>query len=403
MDSVRRSESVAAVSLSGPDLTSAELEAVADVLKTDSLSLGPWLEKFEGRFADFVGAKHAVGVSSGTAGLHLGVVASGVGAGDLVITTPFSFIASANAILYERATPIFVDVDEKTGCVDPDLVAQAAEDLMSGGERAGRWLPPAMRDMDPSSMTLKAILPVHVFGHSAFMDKLMNVASRWGLFVIEDACEAVGTRWMNRPVGSYGDASVFSFYPNKQMTTGEGGILVTDRDEWARLFRSLRNQGREPGHGWLEHQRLGYNYRLDEMSAALGVVQLGRIGDILRKRAQVAAWYTARLAGVSGLETPFIAPSISRMSWFVYVVRVHPAEQRGLLMKALEESGIPFRIYFPPIHLQPLYVERFAYQLGDFPVAENWGDSCLALPFSGVMTEDQVDFVCKHIIQALVK
>lgn len=229
------------------------------------------------------------------------------------------------------------------------------------------------------------------------MDAINQVAREHGLAVVEDACEAIGAEYKGRKVGALGDAAVYAFYPNKQMTTGEGGLIVTDRAEWDTLFRSLRNQGRDVFDAWLNHTRLGYNYRLDEMSAALGRAQLGRIDELLAKRERVAGWYNERLANVEWIERPYVAPTTTRMSWFVYVVRVKPPANRDAVMKALAEDGIPSRPYFTPIHLQPFYVERFGYQRGDFPVTESLGDMSLALPFSGVMTEEQVEHVCERL------
>jgi len=390
------------IPMSSPDITTAEIEAVNQVLQTPYLSLGPRIAEFEERFAAYaqdrpgrrVGARHAVGVSSGTAGLHLSVIAAGVSEGDVIITTPFSFVASANVILYQRAIPIFVDIDPHTFNIDPTLVAEAAHNLTrrrgdeergggGEGERGGR---------------LRAILPVHVFGQSADMDAIDAVAREYGLAVIEDACEALGAEYEGRKAGTLGDIGVFAFYPNKQMTTGEGGTIVTDRDDWDTLFRSLRNQGRDVHDAWLSHTRLGYNYRLDEMSAALGLAQLGRIEELLAKRERVAQWYDERLEDVEGVQTPYIAPTTTRMSWFVYVVRLAPEIDRDAVVAALQERGIPSRPYFTPIHLQPFYRERFGYREGDFPVTEAVARSTLALPFSGVMTEEQVEYVCEHLV-----
>jgi len=389
------------IPMSSPDLTDADIAAVNHVLQTRYLSLGPHLVDFEERFADYVGARHAVAVSSGTAGLHLAVIAAGVEEGDLVITTPFSFVSSANCVLFERAFPLFVDVDPHTLTIDPALVAAVADDLAQGGDAASHWLPPALSHAKFDICRLKAILPVDVFGQPADMDPIRQVADRHKLVIIEDACEAIGAEYRGRRAGTLGDVAVFAFYPNKQMTTGEGGMLVTDDEAWASLFRSLRNQGRDIFDAWLRHTRLGYNYRLDEMSAALGVSQLKRINELLARREQVAAWYNERLADVEGVRVPYIGPNTTRMSWFVYVVRLASEVGRDRVMAQLKAQGIPSRPYFTPIHLQPFYVEKFGYQRGDFPVTEKAGDTCLALPFSSVMTEAQVDYVCKTITAAI--
>ncbi|HEY62572.1 MAG TPA: DegT/DnrJ/EryC1/StrS family aminotransferase, partial [Anaerolineae bacterium] len=333
--------------------------------------------------------------------LHLAIIAAGIGDGDLVITTPFSFIASSNSILFERAIPIFVDIDPKTYNIDPDQVAQAAYDLVQGGETAKKWLPPSFRTPNSAIRNLKAILPVDAFAQPADYDPLHAVAEEHDLIIIEDSCEAIGAEYKGRNAGTLGDVAVFAFYPNKQMTTGEGGMIVTNNAEWDALFRSLRNQGRDVFDAWLNHTRLGYNYRMDEMSAALGISQLNRIESLLAKREQVADWYNERLAEVVGIETPYIASTTTRMSWFVYVVRITSSVGRDRVMTILKEHDIPSRPYFTPIHLQPFYMDKFGYNRGDFPVTEEAGDTCLALPFSGVMTEEQVDIVCNTLKAAL--
>ena len=388
------------IPMSSPDITAAEIDAVMQVLQTPVLSIGPQIAAFEQTLAAYVGLPHAVGVNSGTSGLHLCMIAADVAAGDYVITTPFSFIASANSILYERAIPIFVDVDPATGNIDPALLAEATEALAAGGASARHWLPPALRDAGVTGR-LRALLPVHAFGQPADMDPLLNLAHQHDLAVIEDACEAIGAEYKGRQAGTLGDAAVFAFYPNKQMTTGEGGMIVTDREDWLQLFRSLRNQGRDVFDAWLNHTRLGYNYRLDELSAALGLAQIRRIDELLAKRAQVAVWYNQRLANHDLIERPFVAEATTRMSWFVYVVRIHAPASRDAVMHSLAEVGIPSRPYFTPIHLQPFYRSTFGYGAGDFPITERLGETSLALPFSGVMSEEQVDYVCEHILAAV--
>jgi len=356
-----------------PEITTAEREAVLGVLHTPTLALDPRLESFERGVSKYIGAPHAVGVSSGTAGLHLCMIAAGVGDGDLVLTTPFSFVASANCVLYTGARPVFVDIDADTLTIDPEAL-----------ERAALALRPRV----------KAILPVHVFGQPADMDPILEVARRHNLAVVEDACEAIGATYEHRAVGTLGDAGVFAFYPNKQMTTGEGGMIVTSKPKWDALFRSLRNQGRDVFDGWLAHSRLGYNYRLDALSAALGAVQVDRLDELLSKRERVASWYRARLKDAEGIRLLVQAPWTTRVSWFVYVVRLQPGHDRDQVIRELERCGIPARPYFPPIHLQPFYREKFGFRRGDFPVAEAAGDACLALPFFGTMHEEQVDAVC---------
>lgn len=390
------------VPMSSPDLTDAERAAVSGVLSTSALSNGASLDRFEGRLAVHAGTRHAIAVSSGTAALHLCVIAAGVSDGDFVVTTPFSFVASANCVLYERACPIFVDVDPATGNIDPDLVREAVDDL-ARDRNVKRWLPRSLQDERFSARRLRALLPVHTFGEPADMDPLIFAARAHDLVVIEDACEAIGATYRGRPAGNLGDLGVFAFYPNKQITTGEGGAIMTNRTEWNDLCRSLRNQGRDVFDGWLNHSRLGYNYRLDELSAALGLVQLERIGELLIGRERVAQWYHERLATVDRLDRPSSASTATRRSWFVYVVRLTPDVDRSSVMAALEDCGIPSRPYFTPIHRQPFYVDRFGYRRGDFPVAEALAERCLALPFSSVMTESQVDEVCERLVSVLAR
>lgn len=372
------------IPMSSPDLTEADRQAVIDVINTPVLSLGPKVVEFEKTFAEYTGAKHAIAVNSGTAGLHLCVHAAGIGAGDLVITTPFSFVASTNALLFENAIPVFVDVDPQTGNIDPEQVADAAKNI-------AKYLP---RKSKIKNRKLKALLPVDVFGQPAEMDKINAIAREHGLKVIEDSCEALGATYQGQKAGTFGDYGIFAFYPNKQMTTGEGGLVITNDDSAANLMRALRNQGRAPGDTWLSHTYLGYNYRLDEMSAALGTSQLRRVDEMLVKREQVAGWYTERLAEIPEIELPVVAPGTTRMSWFVYVIRLARGTDRMALASRLEARGVPIRPYFLPIHLQPYMVERFGYRAGDFPVTEDLGQRGVAVPFSGVMTEAQVEYVC---------
>jgi perosamine synthetase len=388
------------ISMSSPDLTDAEREAVAAVMRTPNLSMGHEIKDFESAVRELTGSKYAIGVSSGTAGLHLCVRAAGISDGDLVITTPFSFVASSNVLLFERAVPVFVDVDPATGNLDPEQVRQAALELSQGGEAARKWLP---RSGVKPGAPLKALLPVDVFGQPADIDPIMEIAKKFGLKVIEDSCEALGAEYKGRKAGTLGHYGVFAFYPNKQITTGEGAMIVTNDDQAAALMQALRNQGRSPGDTWLQHTYLGYNYRLDEMSAALGRVQLTRLDEIMEKRQRVANWYAERLAEISYVEVPAIAVETNRMSWFVYVVRFAPGIDRNAIARQLAEAGIPARPYFLPIHLQPYMIERFGYQPGDFPITEDLGQRGLALPFSGVMTETQVDYVCRSLQRVIQK
>lgn len=379
--------------MSSPDLTDAEREAVAAVLRTPSLSMGAEIQAFEESFRRYTGARHAMGVSSGTAGLHLCVRALEIGEGDLALTTPFSFVASTNCLLFERATPVFVDVDPANGNIDPAGVEQALADLC--GDEAGRKRRLPRRGAADGK--LKAVLPVDVFGQPADMDPIVAAARRYGLAVIEDSCEALGAEYHGRKAGMLGDMGVFAFYPNKQITTGEGAMIVTDDDRAADMMRALRNQGRAPGDTWLQHTYLGYNYRLDEMSAALGAVQMSRLDELMHKREQVAAHYARLLAGVDGVETPTILPITTRTSWFVYVIRLARGLDRTAIAARLADLGIPVRPYFLPIHLQPYMVDRFGYQPGRYPVTEDLGERGLALPFSGVMRLEQVE----QVVEAL--
>ena len=391
------------IPMSSPDITAVEVEAVNQVLQTPSLSNGPRIVGFEESFSSYLGVSCAIGVSGGTAGLHLSLIASGVGEGDLVITTPFSFVASANVILYEGATPIFVDIDPNTLNIDPVQLTEVVEDLVCLQPSSVRRFPPSLRDQLSSVFRPPTlVLPVHTFGQPADMDAVLKVAREHNLAVIEDACEALGAEYKGRKAGTLGDCGVFGFYPNKQITTGEGGMIVTNRGEWDSLFRSLRNQGRDTFDAWLNHKRLGYNYRLDEMSAALGLAQLGRIDDLLANRQQVADWYNERLTEVQGLRPPYVAPTTTRTSWFVFVVRLDLDINRNVVMALLEEKGIPSRPYFTPIHLQPFYQERFGYRQHDFPVTEAVARSTLALPFFGTMREEQVEYVCENLVSALL-
>jgi perosamine synthetase len=366
------------IPLSGPDITPREIDAVVEVLQSRTLSIGPKVEEFEEKCAAVAGRKFGVAVSSGTAGLHCCMIAAGIDAGDEVITTPFSFVASANAALFVGATPVFADIDPKTLNLDPGLVESKIT------ERT------------------KAIVAVEVFGHPGHMDELERIARRNELVLIEDCCEGFGGNLGERPIGSFGRAGVFGFYPNKQITTGEGGMIVTDDDRFAELCRSLRNQGRD-GMGWLAHRRLGYNYRLSEINAALGCVQVDRLEEILAGRRRAAELYTDRLMDSRHLILPTLGEN-DRASWFVYVVRLtdlfEPAD-RDEVIRRLRLKGIGCNNYFPPIHLQPYLVDQFGFKPGDYPVTEYVSGRTLALPFFSGITEDQVDRACVVLAEVL--
>jgi len=373
------------IPLSQPDITRKEIDAVVEVLSTPTLSIGPKIEEFEGLVAKLVRRRHAVGVSSGTSGLHCAMLAAGIGPGDEVITTPFSFVASANCILYVGAKPIFADINPRTLNMD---VAKAHAAI---------------------TPKTKAIVAVECFGHPGGMLELEQLANRAELTLIEDCCEGFGGMLNpgsrdERPIGSFGKAGVFAFYPNKQITTGEGGMIVTDDEEFASVCRSLRNQGRE-GMGWLAHQRLGYNYRLNEISSAIGVVQMHRLEEILANRARVARAYMERLMCNRYLILPTLDDQ-TQISWFVFVVQLtelfEPTD-RDEIIKLLRAEGIGCSNYFPPIHLQPYMINQFGFKPGDYPVTEYISARTLALPFFSRMDEEQIDVVCKTLDRVLEK
>ena len=360
------------IHLARPDITSAEIDSVVEVLRSPNLSLGPKLLEFEEAFARYLGRRRAVAVNSGTSALFLSLRALGIGAGDEVITTPFTFIASVTSIMMTGARPIFVDIDPVSLNIDPARIEAA---------------------ITPRT---KAILPVEVFGDPTGFDRIAEIAARHGLPVVEDSCEALGSTLRGRKAGTFGTLSIFGFYPNKQITTGEGGMIVTDDDELADLCVSLRNQGRSAGAGWLAHERLGYNFRLSDINCALGLTQLARIERITAQRREIASWYQDLLANDSRLIVP-TAPDESDMSWFVFVVRLTEAfdlEQRDRLLAALTEQNIGVSNYFPPVHLQPFIAEAYGHQPDDFPVTEATAQRTLALPFHTRLTQDDVAFVC---------
>jgi perosamine synthetase len=364
------------VPLSQPYLGEEEIEAVVAVLRSDRLALGPRTAEFEQLFAQAIGAKYALAVNSGTSGLHLAVRALGLGPGDEVITTPFSFIASSNCILFEGATVVFVDADEETFNIDPALIEAA---------------------ITPKT---KAILPVHVFGESADMAPIMDIAKRHKLRVIEDACEAIQATYQGQTVGTFGDVAVYGFYPNKQITTGEGGMIVTNDDAIYEYCLSARNQGRATDMQWLTHVRLGYNYRISEMTAAMGAEQMKKLPDIMRLRREKALRYMELLADVPGLRLPlgWDAPS---HSWFVFAVRVD-GSIRDLLLDALNAVGVQSKAYFSPcIHLQEFYMRDFGYHEGMYPVAERLSRETIILPFFTTISEDQMQYVCTQLKAAL--
>ena len=345
------------IPLSSPYLDEREEELVLEVLRSGRLSLGPWIDRFEDAFAERVGAPHAAAVSSGTAGLHLLCVLAGLGPGDEAITSPYSFVASANCAIYEGATPVFADIDPRTFNLDPAAVEAA---------------------ITPRT---KAIVAVDIFGYPCELEPLRALCDRHGLALIQDACETLGASYRGAPVGSHGPSAVFAFYPNKQITTGEGGMVTThSEDEW-RLLTSLRNQGRADGGGWLEHARLGFNYRIDDIRAALGLGQLEKLNEILSLRRAAAERYTSMLANVQGLTTPLPDDADHVRSWFVYVVELDEGTDRERVIAELERQGIGTARYLPTIHLQPYMRERYGFGEGLCPVAEGVARRTLALPF----------------------
>ena len=348
-----------------------------EVLRCGRLSLGPMGERFERELAAWLGVEDAVAVSSGTTALHLGVRALGWGEGDEVLTSPFSFVASANCLLYEGARPVFCDVDPLTLDLDPAAAAAAVGERTTG------------------------ILPVHIFGYPAAMPELEALAEQHGLGVLEDACEALGAvDGEGRAVGARGNLATFAFYANKQMTTGEGGMIVPTDSATAARLRSERNQGRAVDMGWLDHDRLGFNYRLSDVAAALGVAQVEKLGAMLERRARVAALYEQGLAGIEGLSTPIAGRDSERRSWFVYVVRLPASADRDATIAWLAERGIASKAYLPCIHLFPHYRE-FGWRAGQFPVAEAAAASSLALPFHTGLGEAEVERVCAELGAAL--
>jgi perosamine synthetase len=362
------------IPLSLPDIGEREEQLVVEVLRSGRLSLGPLVQRFERAFAAAVGASAASAVSSGTAGLHLALRAVGVADGDEVITSPFSFVASANAAVYERARPVFADIDPVTLNLDPDAAAAAVSDRTA------------------------AVLPVHVFGYPPDIAGLESL----GLPLVEDTCEALGAVYPDGVrVGAGGHPNVFGFYPNKQMTTGEGGMVTTADPAIKERVDSERNHGRAPDLGWLDHDRLGFNYRLSDVACALGIAQLEHLDDMLAGRARVAARYREALAGIEGLELPCPDQGRARRGWFVFVVQLPRGFDRDAVVGDLGERGVASKPYFPAIHLMSYYRETFGYREGQFPVCEDVAMRSIALPFFPKMTEGQVEQVAGALRQAL--
>jgi dTDP-4-amino-4,6-dideoxygalactose transaminase len=379
------------IPLSQPDISESDIHAVTSVMRSGRLSIGPRQDLFEQMVAERTKRSQGVAVSSGTAGLHLVLSALGIGPGDEVITTPFSFIASANCILMAGATPVFVDIDPASLNLDPAKLEAAITDKT------------------------KAILAVEIFGNPKHMDRIAQIAGAHEIILIEDACEALGGVHMGKPVGSFGRAAVFGFYPNKQITTGEGGMIVTDDDRLADLCRSMRNQGRptdahkgdaNKSGAWLAHQRMGYNYRMSEITAALGCSQMERLDAFLDARRNVAGMYMRRLMDYDDLILPNVQPGTEEdMSWFVFVVRLSDQYrhiERDRIITGMRRHEVGASNYFPCIHLQPFYRELFGYKKGDYPASESISERTIALPFFNRMDETQVELVC-HTLKVMIQ
>lgn len=363
------------IPLAKPVIGAREHELVGEVLRSGQLSLGPMVERFEHGWCERIGCRNAVATSSGTAGLHLSLLALGIGPGDEVVTSSFSFVASANAILFTGATPVFADVDIDTFNMDPARVEEAIT------ERT------------------RALLIVDIFGYPAEVPALLDIARRHGLAVVEDACQSIDGAYDGTKLGTHGHPAVYGFYANKQLTTAEGGVVLTDDDDLAELLRSTRNQGRTDDGGWLVHSRLGYNYRLSDVHCAIGVAQLERLDAMMEGRARVASWYQSRVRGIEGVAPMF--EGRQTRSWFVYAPRLAEGVDRDRVIERLGERGIAAKPYLPCIHLQPFYREDHGHRRGTFPNTEMISASTIALPFFPEMTEDQVDRVCRELSSAL--
>jgi len=384
------------IPLSAPDVGERELRYVEQVMRSGNLSLGPMLPKFEERFAATIGRKYAIAVNSGTSALHLCVRAAEIGATHEVITSSFSFVASTNCLLYENAVPVFVDIDPSTLNISP---AGIDEFLTRCCRRDAEG-----RVIDhETGREVKAILPVHVFGLPCDMNAIREIAKEYGLTIIEDSCEALGATYYGRQAGTFGDLACFAFYPNKQMTTGEGGMIVTDSEPFARLCRSMRNQGRGEDGSWLRHERVGYNYRLSDIHCALGLAQVERLVEMLEKRQRVARAYHRTLQGIPHLRRLEDFPGTER-SWFVYIVQLDHAVKRQVrdrILERLRAAGIGCQAYFPAIHRQPFLTDLVHLPLGRLRETEMAADRCLALPFHTNLKIDQIEYVAEELHRAI--
>jgi len=370
-------QEVRGVPLSGPFLDEREEELVLEVMRSGRLSLGPMIDRFEEALAEKLGVPYAAAVSSGTAGLHLLCVSAGIQPGDEVITSPYSFAASANCFIYEGGVPVFADIDPRTLNMDPDAVRAAV------------------------TPRTKAIVAVDIYGYPCELDELRAIADEHGLALIQDSCEALGALYKGGALGTHGPSAVFAFYPNKQLTTGEGGIVTTHSEAEWRLLRSLRNQGRGDDGGWLEHVRLGYNYRLSDVSAALGLGQVEKLDEILPRRARAAQAYNELLRDVDGVELPTSDDADHVRSWFVYVVALPDSEARERVIAAFEREEIGFNRYLPSIHLQPYMRARYGFREGLCPVSEDLSSRTLALPFFTALEREQQERVVEVLAATL--
>lgn len=359
------------IQIAKPYIDNDDINGVVTVLQSGWLSLGPKYKEFEENLAKYVGVKYACAVSSGTAALHLGVRALGLKAGDEVVTSPFSFVSSSNCLLYENVKPVFVDIEETTFNIDPALIERAI------------------------TKKTKAILPVSIFGQSAEMAGIIRVAKKYKLKVLEDSCESLGATYRGKMVGTIGDIGTYAFYPNKQITTGEGGMVVTNSKELYELCDSMRNQGRSKNGDWLIHERLGYNYRLDEMSASLGITQLKKLDWMIEEKRKIASWYNEVFEDIKDIEIPKVGANRTH-SWFVYVVKVKNSK-RDKLMGELGKAGIQTKPYLPVIHLQPFMRNMFNFKKGDFRVAENISEETLALPLFIGLKQKNVEYIANKI------
>lgn len=367
------------IALGPPYITKDEEQAVLKVLRSGILSLGPYLRLFEEATAKFIGTKYAVGTSSGTAALHVSLLAAGVKSGDEVITSPFSFVASANSILYVGAKPVFVDIDPVTLNIDPDKIESAI------------------------TKKTRAILPIHIFGFPIDYDNILKIAKKYKLKIIEDSCEGLGASYKNSKVGSFGNLAVFAYYPNKQITTGEGGMIVTNNKNEYQLLKSLVNQGRSDDGQWLTHDKLGFNYRMDEMSAAVGLMQMKKIKEILKARTETALIYNSFLKDVNGVRTLIDHNETSKRSWQAYVIILEKNIDRNKVMSILNSKKIQSKPYLPSIHLQPFYRKTYKYKSGSFPVSESVSKSSLALPLYVGLESKTISYICSELQSAIKK